>query len=323
MSTTSYFNFLRQQPFYRTWFQWYPGHMRTSVHKMKQIMSRITIVLEIHDARVPLSCRNHSMVNEIVGDKQHLLILNKAERVSAKDRKKITDSLKIPNMLFSQLSGVKQGQRSSSLKLEDNVGLHDANRILSILQECSQSKYDNNTILVIGVPNVGKSTLINQLRSAALGLKRAVPIGSEPGVTRSLMTPVKICALPPIYVIDSPGVLEPHLTDIGVACKLTLVECMRTQQIVNTRTTIGQFLKLYMDEYNYNGLYRNLYDIKEKENSFIELLVKIAKKHSLVTRSGRKEFNYNLENACDKFIADFKSGKLGQIYLDNDVAVAV
>uniref|UniRef100_F7E6F7 Mitochondrial GTPase 1 n=1 Tax=Xenopus tropicalis TaxID=8364 RepID=F7E6F7_XENTR len=174
---------------------WFPGHMAKGLKQMKTKLKNLDCIVEVHDARIPLSGRN-PIFQDSLGMKPHLLILNKMDLADLTQKKRILAQLKqqgVGNVIFTDC--VK----------DQNI------------------KHNTETcIMVIGVPNVGKSSLINALRRMHLRKGKASRVGAEPGITRSVLTKIQVSESPLIFLFDTPGVLSPRIESVETGMKLAL-----------------------------------------------------------------------------------------------------
>ncbi|KAG8137746.1 hypothetical protein E2320_004967 [Naja naja] len=220
---------------------------------------------------IPLSGRN-PILKEVLGIRPHLLVLNKMDLADLTHKSHVvfTDCLTDENVkkLIPILTGlIKNSQR---YQRAENV--------------------DNN-IMVIGVPNVGKSSIINSLRKLHLRKGKAAPVGGAPGVTRAVLTKIQVSEKPLMYLLDTPGVLSPQIKSVETGLKLAL----------------------YVERY---GLSSPCDEVGSVLKSIAQHLGKVQKVQVL-TGTGNVNIsvpNYNAA-ACE-FIYSFRKGLLGKVMLD-------
>uniref|UniRef100_A0A8B9GJ62 Mitochondrial ribosome associated GTPase 1 n=1 Tax=Amazona collaria TaxID=241587 RepID=A0A8B9GJ62_9PSIT len=188
---------------------------------MRASLRRADCLIEVHDAltvlnnaHIPLSGRN-PILQEVLGIRPHILVLNKMD---------LADPSRQPTVL----ERLKQ-QRCSHVVFTDCK--HDVNvkKIVPLVAKLvdnspryHRAESTEYSILVIGVPNVGKSSLINSLRRLHLKKGKATPVGGDPGVTKAVLTRIQVCEKPLMYLVDTPGVLAPKLGDVETGMKLAV-----------------------------------------------------------------------------------------------------
>ena len=198
--------------------QWFPGHMAKARREITEKLKLVDIVLEILDARVPLSSSN-PMMNEILANKPKLVLLNKANLADKKETRKW--------LAYYENLGIK----ALDIDLIDNYNVNKiipaCNEVLAKEIEAAKAKgYSNFKIraLVVGIPNVGKSTFINTLAK-----RKAAVTGDKPGVTKS-QTWIKINNS--LELLDTPGILWPKFEDQEVGQKLAMIGSMNDEILI-------------------------------------------------------------------------------------------
>lgn len=174
------------------------------------------------------------------------------------------------------------------------------------------------TLMIIGVPNVGKSSLINILRNRHLRAKSAAAVGAVAGITRSVLHRIKISEEPPIYLIDTPGILEPKVKDVESGLRLALCGCLQDHLVGND--VIADYLLYWLNKNN-RFQYMELLGLKEPCDDILTVLTEGA------IHLGRfKRFkNYDggiverpdIEQAAIAFIKNFRQGHFGKTCLDS------
>jgi mitochondrial GTPase 1 len=165
-------------------------------------------------------------------------------------------------------------------------------------------------VLVVGMPNVGKSTLINALRSAGVKKAKAAMTGDQPGITRKIGTPIKIIEEgkgPDVYVLDTPGVFVPYVPDADRMLKLSLCGCVKDSIIPSP--TVAEFLLFHINLHD-PQLYQQWH---EPTNDIIALLDSYARQAGYLGPGGVPNFNL----AALNFIQRWRAGKLGKFVLDD------
>jgi len=199
--------------------QYFPGHMSSGLRNLQKKLQVCDCVVEVHDARIPFSGRNPQF-DDVLNLRPHILIMNKKDATDMQHKDKIISQI-------HQHSDKTQVLYTNCRKPLEKVLNKELVPLISKLIKSSPRYHRENeeqyNLLIIGVPNVGKSSLINALRSVHLhpeeladGKKRikAAPVGAVAGITRSVMERIKICSSPPIYMYDSPGILTPQVSSV-------------------------------------------------------------------------------------------------------------
>ena len=168
------------------------------------MLHKIDCIIEIHDARVPFTGRNTKFQKQLAETRPHYLILNKMDlcdpSLNERVEKKITEMERIEKITFTNLKTNNQIRRV----------LPDVLRMVDKSERYQRTDKSEINILVTGIPNVGKSSFINQILNYYVKGKGAVAKkGAQPGVTRSVQEKIKLSSSPLVYIYDTPGILEP------------------------------------------------------------------------------------------------------------------
>ncbi len=275
---------------------WYPGHMAKTRREIAEKMSLIDIVYEVIDARMPLSSKIVD-IDSLIKGKPKILIVTKYDLCDKKETDTILEFYK------------KQGYQVVPVDLltGKNVSM-----IVSLTKECMTEmnlkrkekgmKPRSIRALIVGSPNVGKSTLINRLVG-----KKATVIGNRPGVTKNLGW-IRIHR--DIELLDSPGILWPKLENQKQATILACFSAIR-EEILDVSVLATFILKILMEYYPERLL--NRYGLDTIDFSDIEpTLSTIAKKRGALAKGG--EFDY--DKVYQLIVRDFKEGMFGPITLD-------
>jgi ribosome biogenesis GTPase A len=269
--------------------QWFPGHMAKARNEIIARLKLVDIAFELIDARIPFSSRN-PLFSELLGHLPRLLLLTKADLADEKQTLLWARALEKeqPVLAIDALSGrnieriVKASLALLAPKLEKERARGLKERPLRAM--------------IIGIPNVGKSTLLNRL------VKRKVAqVGNRPGVTKAQQW-VRIN--PQLELLDTPGVLWPKFEDQKVGMHLALTGAIREEILKNE--DLGLYLLDFLKEFYPNALSR--YQIDQAKDNW-EIVAEIAR--------GRGFLNDDYaEKAFSLLINDFRSNRLGRITLD-------
>ncbi|XP_038048614.1 mitochondrial ribosome-associated GTPase 1-like [Patiria miniata] len=292
---------------------WFPSHMARGLKRMRSSLRNVDCIVEVHDARIPFAGRN-PMFKDIFAVRPHLLILNKKDLADTTPHRtsEIRNRLKeegVENILYTECLG----QRSPSVK---NV----VPRVIELIE--SSDRYHRCeerelSVMVIGIPNVGKSSLINAMRRIYLNKGKATPVGVRPGVTRSVMHKIKVSERPEIWLLDTPGIMTPFVKDVEVGMKLAL--CGTLQDHAVGTDIIADYLLYVLNRYNHNR-YVEFYELGGPSDDIMDVLTQIAKKLNKITRMKTAEGSVvprpDINAAAAHMIKSFRKGNLGNITLD-------
>lgn len=278
---------------------WYPGHMTKAVRQMKEDIKLIDIVIEILDARIPLSSRNPD-IDTLANGKLRVIILNKADMsdVYATEgwveyfNKKGFTAVKLNSI---KGDGIKQVKDAIMQVAEDKIS---RDRKRGILLRPVRA-------LVAGIPNVGKSTFINTFVGRSVA-----KTGNKPGVTRGKQW---LRLNKKVELLDTPGILWPKFEDKKTAEHLAFVGSIKEDII--EKNTLATKLLLEIKEIYADNIYEyyKIEPVKEDVIPFSEKVLElVAKKRGLVKKGGELD----VDKAVNLILDDFKNGRLGRITLE-------
>lgn len=274
--------------------QWFPGHMTKALRQMEEDIKLIDLVIELFDARVALSCTNPT-IDKLAANKMRLVLLNKADLAD----KYVTDT-------FYEYFKNK-GYYVLCLDSRENSMMSKVNKMLDEIYQVKREKdlkrgIKNRPIraMVVGIPNVGKSTFINSFSK-----KAAAKTGNKPGVTKGKQW---IKASKSVELLDTPGVLWPKFEEESIGINLALVGSIN-DNIIETNELAVELINIMKELYP--GKLAERYDIDETIAS-PDLLVEIAKSRNFLIKGN--EYDYN--KAAVVLIDEFRKGTLGKISLD-------
>ncbi len=273
--------------------QWYPGHMAKAQKEMEEKLKLVDIVLELVDARIPISSFN-PIIKEKLKDKPHIVLATKSNMADEH---------------WNNLWQLEFAKNNDSILFIDSIKRQNLNKIIPLCKLALQEKIKKEKekgmkerpirAMVVGIPNVGKSTLINQL----VGKKTAF-VGDKPGVTKSQQW-IKIHK--DLDLLDTPGVLWPKFDEQKVAYHLALTGAIK-DQIFHKDDVILYFISFMQEKYP--GSLNQRYQIDEHLEK-LEILHEIARAKNFYQKN---EIDY--ERVFDLILNDFRSLKLGRITLD-------
>ncbi len=281
---------------------WYPGHMTKAVRQMKEDIKLIDVVIELVDARIPISSRNPD-IDSLAANKSRVIVLNKADLADDKATEEWVKHFEEKGLIAVKLNsksgnGIKQVKDAIAKAAEAKMARDRARGIL------------NRPVRAIvgGIPNVGKSTFINSFAGRAV-----TKTGNKPGVTKGKQW---IRLNKQVELLDTPGILWPKFEDRKTAEHLAFIGSIRDEVIEKRELAIKFVNEL---EERYEGLLAKYYgfeamDKKEDKIEFsMQILSLIAEKRALVKKGGEVD----TDKASVLILDDFKNGRLGKITLEN------
>lgn len=296
--------------------RWFPGHMGKGLKQMQQKLRSVDCIIEVHDARIPISGRNSDFKYTISGVKPHILVLNKVDLIEATYREPIEDRLSkdYKHIIFTNCKNQKCSGVKSIFPLAQDL-INKSNRY----NRASEEDYN---IMIIGVPNVGKSSLVNALRVRHLNKGNATTVGANPGITRSVLHKIKMCEKPLFYMLDTPGILTPNIENVEVGLKLAL--CATIQDHLVGEKIISDYLLYWLNK-NEQFRYVKYYSLEKPMDNILELLahISITNKKFLKVRDHLNNYIFkpDLDQAAKMMIRSFRNGDLGRIMLDTDLFI--
>lgn len=275
--------------------QWFPGHMAKAKRLVQENLKLVDAVIELLDARVPLSSRN-PMVREILGKKPRLVILNKSD---------LADS-ELTRAWVRKMSSA--GTPAVAVDSIHGRGINEVPRAIhQILKEkmtalaASGRRPRPPRCMILGIPNVGKSFFINRLVG-----QRATRTGNKPGVTRGQQW-IRVGG--GVDLLDTPGILWPKFDDFQVAFKLAVTGAVK-EQVFNIEEVAAQLVTFLVA--NYPGVLAGRYQLEENQSDPIIVLDLIGRKRGLVG-SGDVVDTYK---SAVLLLKEFREGRLGRFTLD-------
>ena len=273
---------------------WYPGHMTKARRMMEEDIKLIDLVIELVDARIPLSSRNPD-IDQIGRNKARLILLNKcdlADEQKTKEWKKFFED----KGYFAVMVNSRDGQ---GIKMINNV-VKDACK--EKIERDRKRGIKNRPVraMVVGIPNVGKSTFINSYAK-----KACTKTGNKPGVTKGKQW-IKLSST--LELLDTPGILWPKFEEPMVGIKLALIGSIN-DNVINTTEMAMELEKYLVTEYP--GVLNARYSIEESDD-FVKMLSDIAENRKFLLKGNE----LNIDKAATTLLDEFRSGKLGKISLE-------
>ncbi len=273
---------------------WYPGHMAKTRRQLQDQIRRIDLIIEVCDARLPYSSRNPELTKLGAG-KRHILFLNKSD-------------LADPNASARWIKAFREEgleahlMNASRLKGKETVSLIDKATKEIVDRAMDRGVRKTVRAMIVGIPNVGKSTLINHLYGRNIS-----QIGDRPGVTRSNQW---VRVSPYLELLDTPGLLWPRLEDQTAARRLCYIGCIRDEVIDLYELTIQllqDLCRIAPDKV------RERFHIEDTELQGVELLDAACRGRGWLLKGNQNDY----DRCCSVVLDEFRGGKLGRITLED------
>ena len=274
--------------------QWYPGHMTKAKRQMQEDIKLIDLIIELVDARVPLSSRNPD-IDELGKNKSRLILLNKSDLADERQNEAWKTYFQAKGFYVVKVDS----RNGSGMKAINNV-----------IQEACKEKIERDRrrgiknrpirAMVVGIPNVGKSTFTNSFAG-----KACAKTGNKPGVTKGKQW-IKINKN--VELLDTPGILWPKFENQAVGLRLALIGSIK-EEILNTTEMAMEFIGFLKK--SYPGVLVERYSVDEsKEN--LEILEEIARIRGCLMKGNQTD----IDKAGRLLLEDFRSLRLGKLSLE-------
>ena len=275
-------------------YQWYPGHMTKARRQMQEDLKLIDLMIELVDARVPAASRNPD-IDELGKNKARLILLNKSDLADERGNDAWMEYFK--------------GKGYSVVKVNSRSGA-GMKAINSAVQEACKEKIERDRkrgilnrpvrAMVVGIPNVGKSTFINAYAGRA-----CAKTGNKPGVTKGKQW-IKLSKT--VELLDTPGILWPKFDSEIVGRNLALIGSMN-DEVINIEDLAFEAVTFLKN--NYSGNLSERYGVDEDEET-LEIMDAIAAKRGCLKRGAMTDY----EKLAGIILDDFRSGRIGRITLE-------
>ncbi len=282
---------------------WYPGHMLKAQNDIKAAIKLIDIVVEVLDARIPLSSCN-PIIDELAGEKQRVIVLNKSDLADEKVTENWIKYFESKDMICLSVNSEEP---------------QDIKKIVNTIARLGEKVYKDKVssldidykpiyrVLIAGIPNVGKSTIINKIAK-----RNAANVSNKPGVTvRNQWIRVQ----DNIELLDTPGLLWPKLDDNNAGEKLALTGNIK-QEILDLEGLACVGIEYLLKIDNYKKMFLNKYKINEEDIEYLDsydILEMLGRKRGCLVSGG----NVNTQKASKIFLDELKAGKIGRISLED------
>mgnify|MGYP004607153081 FL=1 len=275
-------------------YQWSPGHMTKAKRQMQEDMKLIDLVIELVDARIPLSSRNPD-IDDLGKNKYRLILMNKSDLADRKQTEAWSSYFRSRGFFVVCLDArSKNGMKN----------------VTDVIMEACKEKMERDRkrgiknrpvrAMVVGIPNVGKSTFINSYAG-----KACAKTGNKPGVTKGKQW---IRLNKNVELLDTPGILWPKFEDQMVGLRLALIGSIK-DEILNTDELAMELIHILTDMYP--GVLKERYGVDEEQKD-TDILCEIAEKRNCLSKGNELDYS----KAAALLIDEFRSGKLGKITLE-------
>lgn len=275
-------------------FQWYPGHMTKAKRMMQENLKLIDVIIELVDARIPYSSKNPD-IDGLANGKSRILLMNKYDLADPEVVKQWMDYYQEKGFFVSKVNSKK------------GTGVRD---VQELIKKACAKKIERDRkrgilnrpirAMIVGIPNVGKSTFINSFAK-----KACTKTGNKPGVTKGKQW---IRLNKNTELLDTPGILWPKFNDQNVGLRLAYIGSIKDELFHIYEVCV--LLISYLEE-KYPGKIAAFYEISQREEAS-EILTEIAKRRGIVKTGGE----FDLDKAARCLVDDFRAGKLGLFSLE-------
>ncbi|MCQ2553653.1 MAG: ribosome biogenesis GTPase YlqF [Clostridia bacterium] len=270
---------------------WYPGHMKKTRELIQENLKAVDLVVEVIDSRIPVSSRN-PIINDLVASKPRVIIMNKADLADPDATKAWTEHFK------------SQGNYVMALNSNQGDGVKQFLKLLESIRDKNNEGRERKRplrMMVVGIPNVGKSSLINRLTG-----KKAAKTGDKPGVTKGKQW---LTLGQDMMLLDTPGILWPKFEDPKVG--LDLAFCGSIKDEIMDLATLGMELIGRLSEVHPDLLMAR-YKIAQIEETPLLTMEAIAKKRGFIMSGNRIDYDRTAKTVLD----EFRSATIGKITLE-------
>lgn len=286
-----------EKSFQKTNINWYPGHMARARREIAESVKLVDVVIEIIDARIPIASRN-PILNEIIGDRPRIVVLNKADLADSDANKKWVQKLKSNNQTAiiadsNKGKGVNDVVEAALSLMKDKIEKQSAKGRTGISIKA----------MIVGIPNVGKSTFINKIAG-----KQTAEVSNKPGVTRKNQW---VRLNDKIQLLDTPGVLWPKFDNAITARHLAYIGTIK-DEILDVEELALSLLEELVLKYKKNVYERYKIDENFTYEMTVGLMEEIGRKRGCLVRGGEVDYT----KVANIILDDFRTGKIGLITLE-------
>lgn len=275
---------------------WFPGHMAKAHRQIEESLKKVDVVIEILDARIPYASKN-PMLDHVIGEKPRVVVLNKKDMASKQETDRWINHLKAKGVYPIALNGKEQ---NALKKIENTV----VEATQEIFDRMARKGINPRAIraMIVGIPNVGKSTIINNIAK-----RKVAKTGNTPGVTKAQQW---IKAGSKMELLDTPGVLWPKFEDESIGQKLSLTGAIKDNVV--TLDDIAIFALKFMQQHHLDEL-KTFYNINiDEDTEIVDIFDAIGTARGF--KMSGNEIDY--ERVTERVIYDTRNAKIGQFTFD-------
>ena len=272
--------------------QWFPGHMSKARRQVQENLKYVDFVIELVDARLPISSRN-PMLDKIIGDKPRLIALNKADLADRNAVKSWVEFFEKQGIIALAINS-KESHTAKRLTVAAKTLMADK------LARNAERGIQNSSLrtMIVGIPNAGKSTLMNRLAG-----KKVAVTGNKPGVTKGQQW---LRTNKELEILDTPGILWPKFEDDQVGLKLALTGAIKDQLLPMDDVTIFG-LQYFLENYQAATMKRLRMKEADLELEIPDLIMELTKRFG---------FRDDYDRFYQMFVKDVRDGRMGEYCLD-------
>lgn len=272
--------------------QWFPGHMSKARRQVQENLKYVDFVIELVDARLPISSRN-PMLDKIIGDKPRLIALNKADLADRNAVKSWVEFFEKQGIITLAINS-KEAHTAKRLTVAAKTLMADK------LARNAERGIQNSSLrtMIVGIPNAGKSTLMNRLAG-----KKVAVTGNKPGVTKGQQW---LRTNKELEILDTPGILWPKFEDDQVGLKLALTGAIKDQLLPMDDVTIFG-LQYFLENYQEATMKRLRMKEADLELEIPDLIMELTKRFG---------FRDDYDRFYQMFVKDVRDGRMGEYCLD-------
>lgn len=276
--------------------QWFPGHMAKARRQIEEKLGLVDIIIELRDARAPLSSEN-PMLNNVIKDKPRMVVLMKRDLADQAETDKWITYFKNNGIVAIAVDVSQKKDIEQTIALAKELGKEKMAKFINrgIIPRAIRA-------MIVGIPNVGKSTLINRLSN-----RKIAKIGDRPGITKHQLW-IKVNK--DFELLDTPGILWPKFEDQTVGMRLAAIGTIKDQLL--SLQDITAYVITYMQKH-YPRQLEKRYGVKSDMDDMWEVFVVIGKHRGALESGG----NVNFDKVSEIVLRDLRLGNLGRITLES------